>query len=204
MSPAAPRPAGQPLSGGPAFVQLVDTALREQSRTSNPGWILRSGELDPQLLCRYAAGTASPSERGAVQELIARHDWARGRVTSLVKAARNDAPPSLGSAVLEAAAAGAVDPYRIAISAALAELAGAAAARAVTANDAVAFAQLGLEGSSRLLGEFALAADRTQARAALAGFSEDAGPLAEPEALARRVVALEDEEEALVAILEAV
>lgn len=197
-------PQGQPLSGGAAFGQLVQTAIQEQSRTAQPGWILRSGELEPQLLCRYAVGKVSSPERSAVQELITRHDWARGRVTSLVMAGRQDAAEvSLGRSVLAVAeAGGVVDPYRISVVAALKALEAPQAAEAVDRDDRDGFAALAVTGLPQLLGAFVFAEDRNQGREALAAHEATDGCQAVE--LARRVAALADEDEALVELLQAI
>jgi hypothetical protein len=210
VSPTAPTPANQnpgaprnpgALGGTAAFGQLVHTAIQDQSRTADPAWILRSGELAPQLLCRYAVGQVSAPERRAVQELVTRHDWARGRVTSLVMSGRADAPDiSLGRSVLAGAKGGNVDPYRIACAAALRSLEAPEAASAVENDDREAFEKLELTGLAQALCELAFSEDRTQARQGLANESSSD----EAVALALRVAASHDEDEALVELLQAI
>lgn len=207
MSPTAPTPANQnpgaPQGGGSAaFGQLFHTAVQDQSRTADPAWILRSGELAPQLLCRYAVGQVSAPERRAVQELVTRHDWARGRVTTLVMAGRSDAPDiSLGRSVLAGAAQGGdVDPYRISLAAALRSLEAPEAASVVENDDREGFEKLDLNGLPQALCEFAFSADRTQARQRLAQESSSDSAVD----LALRVAALSDEDEALVELLQAI
>ncbi len=215
MSPTAPTPANQnpgapqnpgALGGSAAFGQLVHTAIQDRSRTADPAWILRSGELAPQLLCRYAVGQVSAPERRAVQELVTRHDWARGRVTSLVMSGRTEAPDiSLGRSVLAgaqvaAAQGGTVDPYRISLAAALRSLEAQEAASAVENNDREGFEKLDLSGLPQALCEFAFSEDRTQARQRLAQESSSDSAVD----LALRVAALSDEDEALVELLQAI
>lgn len=205
MSPTAPTPANQnpgaPLGSSAAFGQLVHTAIQDRSRTADPAWILRSGELAPQLLCRYAVGQVSAPERRAVQELVTRHDWARGRVTTLVMAGRTDAPEiSLGRSVLAGAKGGNVDPYQIAFAAALRSLEAPEAADAVENDDREAFEKLELTGLPQTLCEFAFSADRTQSRQLLANESSSDSAVD----LALRVAASSDEDEALVELLQAI
>lgn len=206
MSPTAPanQNPGTPQNPGgasAAFGQLVQTAIQDPSRTADPAWILRSGELAPQLLCRYAVGQVSASERSAVQELVTRHDWARGRVTSLVMAGRADAPDvSLGRSVLAGAKSGNVDPYRITCAAALRSLEAPEAASAVENDDREGYEKLELSGLAQALGQFAFSEDRTQARQSLANESSEDSAVA----LALRVAASRDEDEALVELLQAI
>lgn len=211
MSPTAPanQNPGTPQNPGgasAAFGQLVQTAIQDPSRTADPAWILRSGELAPQLLCRYAVGQVSAPERRAVQELVTRHDWARGRVTSLVMAGRADAPElSLGRSVLAGAKSGSVDPYRITCAAALRSLEAPEAASAVENDDREAFEKLELSGLAQGLAQLAFSEDRTQVAGDLVaqGLAEESSSVPAV-ALALRVAASHDADEALVELLQAI
>ncbi|MGE0712672.1 MAG: hypothetical protein AB7N76_09080 [Planctomycetota bacterium] len=190
-------------AGGPAaFGRLLDGAVRERGRLDAPAWSLGSGELAPQLLCRYAAGSLTTAERSATQELLARHPWALTRVSRLVQGKRPGAGtqgPLVGS-ILSAATAGEVDPYRVAASVALRalDLHDAADALERGDNDGLQRLAAGLDGAPRAL----CALGTRQLEAARTGLA----PVASPEvlALAARVATLEDEDEALVELLQAI
>jgi len=111
MTPAAtppnPQPAGEASSvQDPAFGELLHTALRERARLSTDSrWHLASGLLDPQALCRYAAGRLEAPERTTVEGALARAPWALSRVSALVRGARPEAAGPLAGRIPAAAGA---------------------------------------------------------------------------------------------------
>ena len=115
LATPGPNPDASPSPGTLGFSQLLDTALRERGQvTSDPQWGLNSGELQPQALCRYAAGAVTDVERRDLEGYLARAPWAIERVTALVRGARADQRSPLASRILDSARKGEVDPYKTA------------------------------------------------------------------------------------------
>lgn len=197
-APLPPNASNPAHAGGPtAFGRLVDTAISDRSRLDDPSWALASGELSPQLLCRYAAGNVTADQRRSVQELLVRHPWSVGRVTTLVKCKRDLTQSPLAAALLAAATEeGEIDPYRICALNALRAISADDAADALARSDSAALQALELDSLPQALcslGSGELAA----ARAAL----EAADAAAPAVALAQRVAGHDDAEEALVELL---
>lgn len=205
MSPsAAPNPGPESSPGGPVgWSRLVDTALRQRGAyQDDPRWVFKSGELQPQTLCRYAAGQVTNSERRATETFLARSPWALARVTSLVKGARTNSPGSLANRILRAAkTSGEVNPYRVAAKVLLESLDQLELVETIERHTPPPIDTLQdqdpLVRAACLLGLGELDA----ARDAFSQLNPLDGPLAE---LARRVAELTDEDDALVELLTAV
>lgn len=180
-----------------AFGRLIDGALQTRGRLDAPEWSLAAGELAPQLLCRYAAGSVTTSERAAMQELLVRHTWALERITKLVQGVRADSNSPLAAALVEAASGGDVDPYRLAAVLALKDLGGN--------DDAIDALSSGSDTQSLELASLPRALcslgarDLDAARSALASESTSSPSLD----LARKVAAHTSDDEALVELLKA-
>ena len=202
MAPSAPIPNPEPLSeaGGPAgFAGLVETAFQSRaSYVADPSWVLQSGELEVETLCRYAVGKVTTSERRNLEAYLNRTPWAVTRVTALIKGARAGGS-LLAAQVATAAKAGAVDPYRVA-SLALLESLGRADAASIIAQqasgDLTSFESEPLIHAACLLGMRKLEPARDR-------FAEvdSLPPLAET---AQRLSSLPDEDEALLELLNAI
>lgn len=202
MTPTAPRshPGDFGQAGGPpAWGVLVETALRERGAAlQDPTAALRSGELGPQTLCRYAAGKLAAGERADLETTLQRHPGALGLLVRLVRGARPGGSP-LARRLLAAAQEGLVEPHRAA-ALALLDTRGAEAARAaLERSDPSAVEKGGEDPAARAACHLGLR-ELQAAREALAGLGEDDDPLI---AAARRVAALEDEDEALIELLAA-
>jgi hypothetical protein len=102
MKPQDPPTAPTP---GPEFAPSVDAAavgLHVYKQTAHHALALGVRAAD---LVRYVSGDVTRDERKALQELLARSDWAMSRVVALTKARRN--PNSLAARLLE----GEFNPY---------------------------------------------------------------------------------------------
>lgn len=201
MAPAATPPANPntnpnaddtPSDGPVAFGQLMHTALRERTAAANdPQALLASGELLPQALCRFAAGSLNGYERDEFEGYLARTPWVQGRVSALVIGNRPNQANALAGRIMSAAVAGAVDPYRE-VAVALLESIGRADA---LDNDPPADSEP-LVRAACLLGK----GNREQAQEAFGSLESLPSPLAE---VAKRVAHLGDSDEALVELLQA-
>lgn len=219
MAPMAPMP-HQPDADGPetetdiatgittgavGFSRLVDTALRERTAVvADPRWGLTSGELRPQDVCRYAAGCATESERRDMEGYLLRAPWAMQRVTALVKGARTGNTNPLAGRILEAARQGDVDPYRTAAAALFETLGHGDARGALERGDDGTIEGLA-RGAEPLL-EAACRLGLGQVDAARVAFTRlsDSSPSVPLAAAARRVAEADDDEAALVELLNGV
>jgi len=197
MSLEAPLPRPVDSNSQTEFDELLQTSVRERLRRARQAdAALGSGELQLQVLCRYAAGELDGQEHRQAQSSVSRSPWALDRVAALVKGARTDG--SLASRVLSAARAGEIDAGRVVARALLAELGHADAANVVTAGDPVAIDGLAdaaplVRATCQLgLGE------RDGARAAFANLND----LQNTAALASTIAAQDDPERALATVLD--
>ncbi len=201
MTPTAPRshPGDFGNAGGPpAWGVLVETALREHGAAlQDPTAALRSGELGPQTLCRYAAGKLAAGERADLETTLQRHPGALGLVVRLVRGARPGGSP-LARRLVAAAREGLVEPHRAA-ALALLDARGAESARAALERSDPSAAEKGGEDPAARAACHLGLRELQAAREALAGLGDD-DPLV---AAARRVAAVEDEDEALIELLAA-
>lgn len=200
MSPAAtPSNPNDPIRGTSdgvsspgAFGQLLHNAAQARAQVlTDPFAILARGELQPQVLCQYAAGKLTGHDRTDMQSFLARTPWAIERVTALVRGGRPGGSV-LAAKVLASVETGPVDPYRT-IASALLESVGRADALDTDLeqlNDADPIVK-----AACLLGH----AQRKQAEDAFSQI-DSLSPLAET---AKRMSALADEDEALVELLSA-
>jgi hypothetical protein len=196
MSPAATPPTGpdKDLSNGPAaFGALIHDALQARGRAAaDPSQLIASGELMPQALCRFAAGRLNGSERDELQGYLARTPWALGRVSALVRGARADGANPIAIRIVSAAKEeGTVDPYRTVADALLDDLGhqGALDDDLERLSDAAPLAK-----AAWMLG-------RNQRQEAADAFAslDPSSPLAQA---AKRLAALDDQDEALAHLLD--
>jgi len=200
MAPALPpRPIGSSPSSETAWNDLVDAAGKERlRRLTTLEEVATSGELDGQLLCRYAAGAAADAERRELEDVLARTPWARDRVVALLRGARGQDHGGLAARLLEAARSGEVDPER-AVGQAILAAAGRDDGLALVARGAAPAAVDDLEAEAAIRGACLLGlGERAAARGAFEAVP-DASPLVR---LGRRVAEEDDRELALLRALD--
>jgi hypothetical protein len=199
-----PHPTDSAASPAPSttdWEDLVRTAVQERVRRNTTAeGVIGTGELDVQLLCRYAAGHAHDAERREIESVLAHRPWALTRITSLVRASRGqDSKGQLARRVLEASQQSPVDPYRVLAEAIIDGLKRDDAQALVQRQDVAGLADLPdvspLLRAACLLG----LGQRADAREAFGGEGETTSELAP---LAERVAAHDDSEEALVEVLQ--
>ena len=197
------------------FGGLTEVAFQQRGALiSSPSWGLESGELQPQLLCRYAAGQATALERSALQPYLVRAPWALKTVTALTRGVRSGSSAEgssapLALAIVAAAKAGpGVDPYRIAGQLLLAAQGNAELAEAAAKSEGDKDAQAALQGGTESEDLLTQAAcylglrNLERAQSAFEGLAktEESPPELE---LAGRVARSADPDEALVELLQA-
>lgn len=197
MSLEAPLP--RPVDSDPEtqFDQLLKTSVRERLRRARRSdAALGTGELQMQVLCRYATGELQGQAHQDAQSSLSRSPWALSRVTALVKGART--PNSLAAHVLTAARAGDVDAGRLAALELLRELGRDDAAAVITNGDAGAIDGLS-DTNAAIRGAIQLGLGQRQA--AHTTFA-DADDLSAAGQLARAIAAEDDPDQALAALLD--
>lgn len=93
-----------------AFPALLDAATRY--RRGAAGTAALDAGLDPNGLCRFAAGALPPTERRQVEAQVASTPWATTRIAALIRGARGNTNGGLAKGLLDAARAGSIDPAR--------------------------------------------------------------------------------------------